>query len=122
SPDGLQLIYYKDGHYYHIQLPTKKETNLTANINATFVNEEDDHNVNKPATPLIGWSSDSKFVLIQDGNEIWKISNDGKKASSLNPGWKEQNLQAGTPFRIYPDDKGIDLKKPQYFQVYNTRN
>lgn len=122
SPDGLQLVYYRDGHYHHVHLPTKQHTNLTSDLNTSFVDDENDHNVVKPATPLIGWSADSKYVLVQDGNEIWKISNDGKKAISLNPGSKAQNLQAGAPVRIYKDDKGIDLKKNQYFQFYNTRN
>lgn len=122
SPNGQLLAYYKDGQYYAIDLKSKKHIPLTANIDAVFVNVEDDHNVEKPATPFFGWSDDSRFVLIRDNYDLWKISADGKKAVSLSPNWKKDRIIVGSNYRLYPDDKGVDFKKDQYFSLFNDAN
>lgn len=122
SPNGLFLAYYKDGQYYAIDLAGKKHISLTAGLPSVFVNTEDDHNVEKPATPFFGWSSDSRFVLIRDNYDLWKIPVDGKKAVSISPDWKQDKIRVSGNHRIYPDDKGIDFKKDQYFAVFNEAN
>ena len=122
SPDGNLLSFYQDGHYYVHNLNNNTRTTLTENIPSTFINLNSDHNIVKPATPFMGWSSDSRFVLIKDSHDLWKISADGKKAVSLSSNWKANNLGVNAPARIYPDDEGIDFKKPQYFSLFNTRN
>ncbi len=119
SPDGKQLAYYREGHYYVMDLDTQRETALTANVPSQFINVQSDHNIEMPATPFMGWTSDSKYVLIQDGYDLWKISADGRRFDALTPSFKPQRIRAGAAFRIYPDDEGIDLKKNQYFSFLN---
>lgn len=119
SPNGQHLAYYSEGNYYSIDLRNMQHQPLTANVNASFINEKSDHHVDHPATPFIGWSEDSKFTFIRDNYDLWKISADGKKAVSLTPNWKANRLQANGFSRIYPDDQGIDLKKDQYLSIFD---
>ncbi|SEK40679.1 S9 family peptidase [Parapedobacter koreensis] len=119
APNGKLLSYYQDGAYYALDLTTQQTYPLTTQIDASFVNELDDHNVTKPATPHFGWSEDSKYVLIRDNFDLWRITADGKQAISLSDNWKQTKVQVAGAYRIYPDDKALDLKKPQYFSVFN---
>ncbi len=122
SPDGLQLAYYKEGAYYVVNLQSKQHINVTAQVKSSFVNNLSDHNIKQPATPFFGWSSDSKFVLIRDNNDLYKISADGKKVVSLTDNFKAKNLTVNSNFRFYPNDKGIDFKKDQFFSVFSLEN
>ncbi len=119
APDGKLAAYYQDGTFYTINLGTGEKNNLTGKINSSFVNELDDRNVFKPSTRYYGWTADSKYVLIEDNYDLWRISADGKSAISLTGNWKAKKLEINGRSEIYPDEKGIDLKKPQYFDVFN---
>jgi fermentation-respiration switch protein FrsA (DUF1100 family) len=119
SPDGTKFIYGKDGHYYVYDIATKTELNITANVPASFINTEDDHNVVKPLTPLVGWSSDSKYVLIRDLWDIWQIAVNGKEtAVNLTVTGRKEQVRYQGRFILDRDEKGIDLKKPMYVRVY----
>lgn len=119
SPDGKRILYGIDGNFYVYDLVTKKERNITSGLSTSFIDSEDDHNVTKPLTSVIGWSSDSKYVLINDLWDIWQISVDGSSRSvNLTQNGKQNKNRYQGRFNIYPDDKGIDLKKQQYFSVY----
>lgn len=122
APNGKLISYYQDGAYHSINLETGQKHNLTANIKASFVDEKRDHNVDKPATPNFGWSEDSKYVLIRDNYDLWRIGADGKNVISLTDNWKNSKLQVGNVYSIYPDDKAIDLRKTQYFAIFNDAN
>ena len=122
APNGELISYYEDGAYYSFNLKTKQRYPLTANIDASFVDAKRDHNVEKPATPNFGWSEDSKYALIRDNYDLWRISADGKQAAALSGNWKQREIQVNNAYRIYPDDKAIDLKKTQYFTVFNDAN
>lgn len=121
APNGQHIVYYRDGVYYSMDLRNQQETALTAGIDASFINEQTDTNVEKPATPVVGWSADSKYILIRDNFDLWKISVDGKKAISLSPNWKKDGIRVNGHARIYPDDEGIDLRKTQYFSIFNDK-
>lgn len=119
APNGQLLAYYQAGVYYVMNLQNKQSTALTEGIASTFIDQQDDRNVEKPATPFMGWSEDSKFAFIRDNFELWKIAVDGRKATSLSPNWTNDRLRVSGISRIYRDDKGIDLKKNQYFSIFN---
>lgn len=122
SPDGKWASFNNDGAFYSINLENQQQYNLTGKIKASFVDELDDHNVIKPATSNFGWSADSKYVLIKDNYDLWKISADGKSVTPLSNSWKQKKQEVQSRFRIYPDEKGTDLGKDQYFGVFNTAN
>ncbi|MEX0636799.1 MAG: prolyl oligopeptidase family serine peptidase, partial [Ferruginibacter sp.] len=90
----------------------------TATIPTSFVNTEDDHNVIKPLTGISGWSADSKYILINDLWDLWQVNADGSGAENLTQNGKVDKVRYQRRYNIYPDDKGIDLKKPQYFGIY----
>ncbi|RZK43892.1 MAG: S9 family peptidase [Pedobacter sp.] len=120
APNGKVASYYVDGVFYSINLETGATANLTGNIKASFINELDDHNVTKPATQNFGWSADSKYALIKDNYDLWKISADGKSAVALSDNWKSKKTGVSGRLRTYSDEKGADLSKDQYFNVFNS--
>ena len=54
-----------------------RRTCLTGTAPTRFVDEEDDHNVDNPPTPMVGWAADGKSVLLSDGWDIWKCPRRG---------------------------------------------
>lgn len=121
APNGKIASYYVDGAFYSINLENGQIANLTGNIKASFVDELDDHNVLKPATQNFGWSADSKYALIMDNYDLWRISADGKNLISLSDNWKNSKTSVAGRMRIYPYEKGTDLSKDQYFTVFNGK-
>lgn len=123
SPDGTKFIYGKDGHYYLYDLVAKTSSNITANIPTSFVNTDDDHNVTKPMTPVIGWSSDNKYVLIRDLWDIWQIPVNTKAAAiNLTPNGALTKTRHMGRYMLDPEEKGIDLQKPVYISLYGEWN
>ena len=118
SPDGKKFVYGYNGHFYIYNLETNKDQNITQKIPTSFVNTEDDHNVTQPLTNIIGWSSDNKYILIADLWDIWQINADGSDAINITQNGAKEKIKYSQRFNIYPDDKGIDLKKQQYFGIY----
>ena len=118
SPDGARLLYYEDGHFFTLDLATGQSTNLTSRVAAAFWDAEDDHNVVKPPLPPLGWSSESDYVLLTDGWDIWKISAQGGPAVNLTVNGRKEKIRYQTRFRLDPDEKGINLSQPIYLRTY----
>lgn len=122
SPDGKMASYSFNGNYYTINLATLQKYNLTGNIKSSFIDELDDHNVMKPVTPTLGWTADSKYVLLKDNYDLWRVSADGKNVTALSDNWKLKKQEVQKRFSIYENEKGTDLSKNQYFNVFNTND
>lgn len=122
SPDSKYLLYYQDGHYHTMDVSNLQNTNITRDMPASFVASKVDNNVDKPATPNFGWTADSKFVLLRDNFDLWKISPNGKSVTPLTNEWKDQKWLVQHIINIYPDDEDTDLKKDQYFAVFNDND
>ncbi len=118
SPDGTHLLHYKDGAFFSTDLKNGQTHALTQNVPSVFYDTEDDHNVVKPPTRALGWSKDSKFVLISDDWDIWKIGADGGPAINLTANGKRDKIRYQTIWKLDPDDKGYDLSKPLYVRTY----
>ncbi|GMQ34880.1 prolyl oligopeptidase family serine peptidase [Algoriphagus taiwanensis] len=124
STDGKKLLYGKDGHFYVYDILAKTHTNITENLPVTFVDVEDDHNVEKPMQNPLGWSSDSQYVLLRDGWDIWQIPMGGKEtAVNLTQNGRAQKIRYQYRFGLDPEEKGIDLRKAAYLRMYgeNTK-
>ena len=119
APNGKLASYYQDGAFYTVNLETGEKYNLTGKIKSSFVDELDDHNVMKPATDIFGWTADSRYLLIKDNYDLWRISADSKSAVSLTDNWKAKKMEVNNRFSIYENEKGADLQKPQYFSVFD---
>ncbi|KEO72208.1 S9 family peptidase [Anditalea andensis] len=122
STDGNKLLYAKEGHFYVYDLTTDKTLNLTEGLETTFVDTEDDHNVEKPMMAPLGWSSDSKYVLLRDEWDIWQVPVTGNaKAVNLTQQGRKEKIRHQSRYSLDPDEKGIDLSKPLYVRTYGER-
>ncbi|MGN0003130.1 MAG: prolyl oligopeptidase family serine peptidase [Sphingobacterium composti] len=122
SPQSDYLLFYNDGNYFTLNTKTLAKTNITENIGTSFVDMLADHNVEKSGIGSFGFTADNKFVLLRDNFDVWKVSIDGKSAEQLTDNWKNQKLLSTNVNNLYPDDDFIDLKKDQYFNIYNHAN
>jgi dipeptidyl aminopeptidase/acylaminoacyl peptidase len=123
APDGTKFLYGKDGHYYVYDIPTGTSINITEKAKTSFVNTEDDHNVDKPLMPVVGWSLDSRYVLLRDLWDLWQVPVSTKESPvNLSINGKKDKIRYQSRFVLDPDEKGIDLKKPQYFRIYGEWN
>lgn len=119
STDGTKLIYGEDGHFYVYDIASGSTTNITENLPVTFVDVEDDHNVEKPMISPLGWSSDSKYILLRDDWDIWQVALDGKSpAVNLTQNGRDEKIRYQYRFGLDEEEKGIDLSKPTYIRTY----
>jgi len=118
SPDGTKWYCYENRHFWVFDLATGASKNITANVPTSFVNVEDDHNVADPPAAPVGWTSDSASILLSDRWDVWKVSADASTpAANLTVNGRKDSLRYRSRVRIDPEEKGIDLNKPQHFSV-----
>src|SRR5207245_2719831 len=48
SPTGTDFAYYTDGNYWIYDMTTGQATNISKGVPASFINTEDDHNLDRP--------------------------------------------------------------------------
>jgi dipeptidyl aminopeptidase/acylaminoacyl peptidase len=117
SPAGSHFLYYDDGQFFAYDMAAGQSISLTKAAPTSFINEDNDHNVSKPPTTQMGWSTDSGSVLISDGWDIWRLPLDGKPVN-LTVNGRRDKIRYEARFVLDPDEKGINLAKPLYFNVY----
>jgi dipeptidyl aminopeptidase/acylaminoacyl peptidase len=122
SPDASHLLYYEDGSFFTIDLASGQKYNITKGVPSSFINTEDDHNIVKPPAPVVGWSSDSAYVLLSDEWDIWRIPAHGGTAVNLTANGKKDKIRYRQRYRLDPEERGIDLAQPQYFSAYGEWN
>jgi dienelactone hydrolase len=121
SPDGESLLYYDDGHFQVYSMASGQTRNITMGAPVAFVNTENDHNVLKPPTQVVGWTKDSRSVLISDNWDIWQVPVSGGTAVNLTVNGRKESIRYQRRYALEPPrdrDKGIDLSAPQYFVAY----
>ena len=95
---------------------------MTEHVPTSFINVEDDHNFDKPATTAYGWSRDGKFVLLSDGWDIWQVGANGNgstTAINLTVNGKKDGIRYRGLFQFEIDPKpGTDLTRPVYTSLY----
>ncbi|HUK29588.1 MAG TPA: prolyl oligopeptidase family serine peptidase [Candidatus Acidoferrum sp.] len=118
SPTGTHFAYYDDGNYFTFDMATGQSTNITKGVPTSFIDTEDDHNVAKPPTPILGWSKDGKYVLLSDNWDIWQVAADGTSAVNLTVNGKKEQVRYRRPSILNVDQHGFDLSKPLYIDAY----
>lgn len=118
STDGTHLLTYLDGAFSTYEFATGKSYPVSQGIPASFVNEDDDHNVAFPPDYPVGWSEDGQFVLLSDGWDIWKAPVHGGPAVNLTVNGLKDGIRYRGLDSLDPDDKGINLAKPLYVPLY----
>ena len=116
SPDGTKYYFYEAKHYFVVDLPTGVSKNITATVPTSFIDAEDDHNQIDPPINPVGWTSDSAFLILSDGWDMWKVSAGSAPTAAVNltVNGKKDQIRYRQRLRVDPDEKGIDLSKPQY--------
>lgn len=121
SPDGNRLLYWSDGNYNVYDLAAGTSKNITAGAPVSFINKEDDHNVDRPPTPIVGWSKDGASVLLSDNWDVWKVPVAGGAAVNLTMNGRAQGTRYQRRIQIDPKERGIDVTKPLHFAIYGER-
>ena len=116
--DGSRFLYFEDGHFYTYDMAAGKPVNITKDVPASFVNEDNDMNVVKPPDYPVGSTDDGLSVLLSDGWDIWSVPVGGAgKAVNLTVNGAKDKIRYRR-LRIDPEEKAVDLDQPQYFSVY----
>lgn len=118
SPDGTKFLYYQDKHFHVFDMTTGQSRNVTASVPANFVNIEDDHNIVDPPRNPWGFSSDSRFVVLNDGYDVWQVPVAQGTAVNLTVNGTKDGIRYRNRFVLDPDERGIDLSKPLHVDVY----
>lgn len=119
SPDGNRIVYHKEGHFYSYDIPRAITRNLTENLSSTFVDSENDRNQPMSATPMWGWTNDSRNVVLRDEFGPWIVPADGSRATNLTPNAIQNRLRHQYRVMLDPDEKGINLREPMFVRVMN---
>ena len=116
--DGVHFLYYDDGHFHTFDMATGKSVNITKDVPASFVNEDNDTNVVKPPDYPAGSTKDGLNALLSDGWDIWSVPVSGAgKAVNLTANGARDKIRYRR-LRIDPEEKAVDLAQAQYFSVY----
>ncbi|MFN0107992.1 MAG: S9 family peptidase, partial [Blastocatellia bacterium] len=118
SPDGTRMLYHDDGNFFVYDMASGQATNITKNVPSVFWDQDDDHNVVKPPTNIIGWTKDGASALITDDWDIWNVPVNGGQATNLTVNGKKEKIRYQARYRIDPEEKGIDLAAPMHLRVY----
>ncbi len=121
SPTGAHYLYHEDGHFRTLDLATLKVEVISAKAETSFINSEDDHNVDKPPTRTIGWTADGKFVLASDNWDIWQLAADGSTATNLTGDGKAKGIRYRGRVSFDIREKGADLSKPMIVAFLEER-
>ncbi len=116
SPDGSKVLYYADKHYYVFDAQTGRAVNITQGMPVSFVDVEDDHNLGDPPVEAVGWSADSRSVLLSDLWDLWLVPIDGGVATNLTGNGRSEQIRYRY-VSVDREEQGIDFSKPQYFSL-----
>jgi dipeptidyl aminopeptidase/acylaminoacyl peptidase len=121
SPDGESFLIFEDGNYQVYPMAGGQPRNITQGVPTSFIDTENDTNVVKPPTGVIGWVNDSKSVLLHDNWDVWHVPVNGGQAVNLTLNGRKDQIRYQRRYALEPvrdRGKGIDLSTPQYFQAY----
>ena len=124
SADFKWFLYLQKGRMYSYEMATGKKTAIDGG--RSFVNAEDDHDYEKPAYGVGGFSSDGKSVLLYDRYDVWAAPLAGGQPINLTKGVGAKQEIRFRITRLEPadldstddDTPGIDLTKPIALSAY----
>ena len=119
SPGGRYLLWLEDDHYWTYDTRTGQRACLTADLETSFVNLEDDHPVaQKPPFGIAGWLEGDAAVLINDKHDVWRVAPDGSGGERVTWG-ADANVRHRYARTDGEFDDPIDPTQPIYFSVYD---
>jgi dipeptidyl aminopeptidase/acylaminoacyl peptidase len=118
SPDGTKALFYDNGEYHVYDFATAATTTITTGSPVSFVNREDDHNVDRPPVNPLGWAADNQSVLLFDNYDVWKVGIRGGSFVNLTGNGRRDRIRYTRRLVMNPRERGIDLTQPIYLQTY----
>jgi dienelactone hydrolase len=121
SPDGRYIPYILDDHFWLYDCKGKEASNLTKDLDSSFINNERNTLTDQAAPYGVGgWSKDGKQFFLYDRFDVWRFALDGSKAECLTRGEEDEIRYRRVSFD--PDeDRFIDLEKPMYLSMYSEK-
>ena len=120
SPTGRYLVWFDGEDYWSVDVASGARTNLTAPVDADFVNRDYDYPVDvTPPVGTAGWTKQDGALLVYDAFDIWSIAPDGSGGRRLTDGAAD-----GIVYRYVATDRrddGIDLSRPVYLSITGRR-
>jgi dipeptidyl aminopeptidase/acylaminoacyl peptidase len=92
SPDGKYITYYHDNNWWVYNIAQATHVNVTKDLQGDWDNRKKDPGDELRFWGNAGWTTDHKWALYYDYNDIWAISPDGKSKRRLTKG-KEKGIQ-----------------------------
>lgn len=121
SPDGSHVMFWDDGNFHSYNVATKVITNITAGAPTSFIDTEDDHNVDRPSTSVLGWSRDGKSALISDNYDVWRVGMAGKSWTNLTGNGRAERIRYSRFINTDPRVRDLDLTKPLFMAAMQAR-
>ena len=121
SPDGRRLLFFADGDFHVLDVATLARRNVTAGAPVPFWDAEDDHNVEKPATTPVGWTTDGSAVLLSDNWDVWRVPAAGGAPVNLTRTGRQEKIRYQRRLVLDPRVQGIDPRAPLYVTMYGER-
>jgi dipeptidyl aminopeptidase/acylaminoacyl peptidase len=124
SPKGRYLLTFDGKDWHALSVPDGKKTNLTGKLPVKFAVEDWDTPSEAPAYGATGWTTDEKYVLLNDRYDIWKVAVDGSEAKPLTGGLGRKTRTVLRLVRLGTADpeqreRGVDLTKPLLLKADN---
>jgi len=123
SPDGTKVLYYSDGDYHVYDFVARASRPISKGVGTSFIDTEDDHNVDRPPVSPLGWSADGNSVLLSDNYDIWKVpaTPAGGTAVNLTVNGRSGKIRYQRRVSYNPKEKGVDFTKPVYLTAYGEK-
>ena len=117
SPDGQRFWFYSDNNYFVFEMSSGQSRNITRALPTTFSADRDDP---RGLRPVLGWSSDSRALLITDGWDVWNIPVTGSRAVNVTVNGKKDSIRYGPVLFDSSGWRGIDIRRPLYLRTYGV--
>ena len=122
SPDGAHAAWYDNGVWNVYDFTSRASRRITDGVAANFWDEEDDHNVVRPpAAPPLGWSRDSRYVILRDNWDLWRVPVGAGAALNITGNGKASGIRYQARVGADSRERGIDFSRAMYVETYGER-
>ncbi len=117
DPEGRYFIYLRDGHIWSWDLDSGTSVNLTATMDAPFINQEASSLTDEqPPYGVGGWTTDGR-VLLSSRYDLWAFALDGSGVTRLTNG-TEECVRHRRVVLDYDEEEFIDPAVPFHVSLY----
>ncbi|GAB5554453.1 MAG: prolyl oligopeptidase family serine peptidase [Saprospiraceae bacterium] len=118
APMGDYAVYSREGMMMLYHFEKGETTNITKRLDVSFQNKDFDRPVEKPTYGIGAWSSDGKWVMLNNKYDIYAFSLQSDKVLNLTKGLgKKENIR----FRLMqldPEAETLDVEQPLLLSAY----